>query len=134
MGFASLSDTKNYKTYEYLGASGTGSTFASPTNKETITIKIQKKTEIKIKRKTGRVCWQQERGSAEGRWGDRGKQKSEMQIITINGEISPEVVAANNVDDDEDDDDDDENDGERQTELRNENNLCTILITHIHIL
>lgn len=120
MAFASLFDTKNYKTYEYLGASGTGSTFASPTNKETITIKIQKKTEIKIKRKTGRVSWR------EGE--DRGKKESEMQIITINGEFSPEVVAANNVDGD------DENDGERQTELRNENNLCTILITHIHIL
>lgn len=61
----------------------------------------------------------------KGGRGSKWKAKSEMQIITINGEISPEVVAANN---------DDAGDGERQTELQNENNLCTILITHIHIL
>lgn len=65
------------------------------------------------------------RGEGDGR---KRKAKSEMQIITINGEISPEVVAANNYGAD------DVDDGERQTELRNENNLCTILITHIHIL
>lgn len=79
MGFASLSDTKNYKTYEYLGASGTGSTFDSPTNKETITIKIQKKKEIKIKRKTGSRKVGVVRGCKEEGGGASGKQRAKCK-------------------------------------------------------